>query len=278
MGSTIYVNKPKADAIRLENTTGVALVENEFTVLGGKAVKAMEAVASAAVGCFEDLLGKIVQAANFTSGEGTFATSNLPIYWNPSTKVFNNAATVGNYKVGYTIAPLASGVVEFVAIDPLLIASSLVDLAAADVALAAEIDDIKARGGVPFFKTATLTSAAAGTPVHVLTDAEVGAGNVARIAGMIMSVDGATAWTDSTGTIVKLQDTNGSPVVGISVAKAQLTGNASLGLHNTGVTLADPVKVQDGFTTAKGIDIVADSDFDAGSNIVVTIFGFIDAA
>ena len=121
---------------------------------------------------------------------------------------------------------------------------------------------------------AVQTAATAGTAVHILTDAEVGS-KKAYVTGAILKVDGATAWTDSTGTVVTVQDTNGSPVVGLTYAKAQLTGNAVLVLGSTGVTIGDAVSDGSGFTAAKGLDIIADSNFDAGSDIKVTVFGFI---
>lgn len=131
---------------------------------------------------------------------------------------------------------------------------------------------------VPFVRTAQLTAAAAAaTPVHVLTAADVGAGRKAFVTGMLLNVGGATAWTDDTGTVVALQDTADTPVNLLSAAKAQLTGNANLGLLSTGVTLGAPILTGVGATAAKGIDIVADDDFTAGSTINVTVFGFISA-
>ena len=130
---------------------------------------------------------------------------------------------------------------------------------------------------VPFVRTAQLTAAAAGTPVEVLANADVGNGRSAVVFDMILNVGGGTAWTDATATVVKLQDKNGSPVDLVTVAKAQLTGNAVLGLLSTGVTLAAPIKEGTGTTDGKGIDIVADANFAAGSTINVTVIGFITA-
>lgn len=136
-----------------------------------------------------------------------------------------------------------------------------------------EIAAYFALAGQPFRKTVTLTSAAAGTAVHILTDANVGAGRKVYINQMLLDVAGATAWTDATATIVKVQDT--SAVVGGTYAKAQLTGNAFFDLTTTGLTLAAPIKDGTGFTTAKGIDIIADANFAAGSDIKLTVTGYI---
>ena len=131
--------------------------------------------------------------------------------------------------------------------------------------------------GVPFKKVVTLTSALATTAVHILTAAEVGAGKKVYITNFLLDVNGAVAWA-GTGTVVKIQDTNGTPVVAVSVAKAQLTNAALLGPLSTGVTLGAAVKTGVGLTAAKGLDIVADGTFETGgSDIVLTITGFIGA-
>lgn len=76
---------------------------------------------------------------------------------------------------------------------------------------------------------------------------------------------------------MKLQDTAGSPVTLLSVAKAQLTGNAVLGALSTGVTLGTLIKTGAGATSEKGLSIAADAVFAAGSDIKITVFGFISA-
>ena len=128
--------------------------------------------------------------------------------------------------------------------------------------------------GLSFRSVKTLTSAAAATPVEIISAATIGAGRKAYVTSILLTVSGATAWTDSTGTIVTIQDTNGSPVLGATFAKAQLTGNAVLSHLSAGV-LSVPILTGVGFTTAKGLTISADSDFDAGSDIIVTVCGYI---
>lgn len=135
--------------------------------------------------------------------------------------------------------------------------------------------DETGESGKPFRKTVTLTAAAAATPVNVLLAATVGAGKKAYVSQILLKVDGATAWEDETATIVTIQDTADVPVVGATFAKSALTGNAFLGLFSTGVTVDDEISEGEGFTTAKGIDIVADANFAAGSDIIVTVFGYI---
>ena len=264
--STIYSKMPNGDGEYLYNMTGANLVANEFTVMGGKALKAMEAITSAALGSFEDLVGKVVTADDFVTGEDAFATAEAAVYWKPTTGEFSDLATVGYYKVGYVKEPKTSTWLNFTCVSPTIVSTDVSDLETV-------VTGITAEAGIPFRKTATLTAAAAGTAVHVLTNADVGS-KTAYIMGAILKVDGGTAWTDSTGTIVKVQDTNGAPVVGLTYAKAQLTGNAILVLGSTGVTIGDAVAEGTGFTAAKGLDIIADSNFDAGDNIKITIYGY----
>lgn len=129
--------------------------------------------------------------------------------------------------------------------------------------------------GTPFRVTGTLTAASAGTAVHVLPAATVGAGNKAYLTHMILAVNGATPWTDVTATLVKVQDTNGTPLIGPTVLKALLIANAVVGLTSLTVTLGNAVARGTGFTTAKGLDIVGDANFAAGSDIYVTLIGYI---
>ena len=265
--ATISVIGEPATGERLYNTSGADLVKNQALVMAGKFLKACDAVVSGAIGGFENLTGKIIQVADFTTGEATFATANLAVYWNPADGKFSNNSTAGYSLIGYGKAAIASGVLTVECVQPVLIPASLVDVEA-------DITEIKSLAGIPFYQTATLTAAGAGTAVHILTDAEVGS-KKAYVTGAILKVDGATAWTDSTGTIVKVQDTNGAPVVGLTYAKAQLTGNAILVLGSTGVTIGDAVAEGSGFTAAKGLDIIADANFAAGDSIKITVFGFI---
>ena len=262
--STIYSKMPNGDGERLYNMTGADLVANEFTVMGGKALKAMEAIASTAIGSFEDLVGKVVSADDFVTGEDAFATAEAAVYWEPTTKKFSNTATAGYYKVGYVKEPKTSTWLNFTCVSPTIVSTAVSDLETI-------VTGITAKSGVWFKRTATLTSSAAGTAVHVLTDADVGS-KTAYLMGAILKVDGATAWTDNTATVVKIQDTNGT--VGLTYAKANLQGNAVLVLGSTGVTIGNAVADGTGFTAAKGLDIIADANFTAGDNIKITIFGY----
>lgn len=269
MGATVYVGKEKADTLRIVNSSGADIVANEFTVLVGKGLKACAAVANAAYGAFEDLLGKIFEIDDFVVGEDAFATAGAAVYWNPTTGEFSDTLTVGYYIVGYVYSIKDSnGIVEVLGIEPKLVPTGVADLEAV-------VADITELAGRPFRKTVTLTAAAAATPVAVVAAGEVTGTKKVFITDFLVSVGGATAWTDVTATVVKLQDTAASPVVAATIAKAQLTANAQLGKHSIGVTLGTPIRTGVGLTAAKGLNVVADANFAAGDDLSITVVGFI---
>jgi hypothetical protein len=128
----------------------------------------------------------------------------------------------------------------------------------------------------PFVASAVLTAIAAATPVPIIADAAVPAGKKIYITGILAIVSGATAWADATATIVSVVDTATSPVTALDIAKAGLTGNAVIAsLDNANVTLATAISTGVGMTAAKGISVVGDANFAAGSDIKITVFGFI---
>lgn len=119
--ATIYVSKPKGDSTRRYNTTGTAFVVNEFVVLAGMCLRALEAVANAALGAFEKLKGEIIQISSFNTSEDAFASANLAVYWDSSSGKFSNTKKVGFYLIGYTMAAAASGVIDVEVVDPVLV-------------------------------------------------------------------------------------------------------------------------------------------------------------
>lgn len=134
--------------------------------------------------------------------------------------------------------------------------------------------DLAKDPGIPFRKTVKLTSEAATTPVSIIADADVGAGKCVYITGLYANVNGAAVWA-GTGTAVKIQDTATTPSAAITFAKGKLTANAQLAFLSDGVTLGDGIKDGTGMTPAKGIEIVGDDAFSGGSDLIVTITGFI---
>jgi hypothetical protein len=98
--STVYIQKERVDHVVLNNDTGAALEQYEFTVIGGLAGVADEDIASAAEGSLHVEEGLILQAEDFVAAEDTFATVNQDVFWKPTTGEFSDTSTIGYYKVG----------------------------------------------------------------------------------------------------------------------------------------------------------------------------------
>jgi hypothetical protein len=128
----------------------------------------------------------------------------------------------------------------------------------------------------PFVVTKKIQAAAAGTVVHLLLDtdvAAVGASAKAYLTGFRVIVDGATPWTDLTATKLLLQDTAANAFA--TIAKAGLVAHAALGPDSASVTLGEPFIRGSGSAAGKGLDIIGDANFAAGSDVWVTITGYI---
>lgn len=136
------------------------------------------------------------------------------------------------------------------------------------------IADLKGDPGIPFRKTVTLKSADAETPVSIIADADVAAGKCVYITGFYANVKGNEAWS-GTGNNVIVRDRASSPVSAITLPDSILTNSAQLMFGSTGVVLGDGIKDGTGMTPAEGIEIVGDGEFTAGSDLIVTITGFI---
>lgn len=261
---TIHVRSEDADSARLVNTSGGDTVEKQLVLLGGRLRMANGVIASGAAGGFDILEeGKLIEigSADLKTAENTFGTANMPVYYDSATGKVSDTITSGYILFGALVYP--KGTVSSPSGGLLVLTVPQYTITAEDTA------------GEFVEGTGVLTAAAAATPVHVIPAASVPAGKKFYPLGMILSVDGATAWTDVTATVVKLQDTAGSPVAAVSVAKAQLTGNAVLGFFSTGVTLQTPVRTGVGMTAAKGLDVAGDANFAAGSDMSVTVFGVV---
>lgn len=255
----LYTRSEDADNFRLQNTTGGDLTQGDLVALGNQVFVANESILTNAIGCFlalDDGFTMEAAAADLKTAENTFGTVNQAVYFDSVTGKLSNTVTQGYYMVGLLQSVKTSSGIVFITVEPRLM--SMVDA-----------------NGSYAVGVATLTAAAAATPVHVIPDAQVPAGKKFYLLGFLLSVGGATAWTDTTATIVTLQDTATVPVVAATFAKAQLTSQAQLGPLSGGVTLSTAVRTGVGLTAAKGLDIAGDAIFAAGSDITVTAFGII---
>lgn len=124
---------------------------------------------------------------------------------------------------------------------------------------------------VKFTRTVVLTSAAAGTAVSVVADAEVPAGFTPYVTDVSAKVSGGTLW--GTVTSVKVQDTNGTPVDFLTIAVAALAANAFLKPNSSNVTVENAMALNSGGTAGKGLQVKANAN-GTGSDLYVTIVGY----
>ena len=101
----------------------------------------------------------------------------------------------------------------------------------------------------------------------LLADAKIPTGKHVYVDDISVTVNGGTAWTDTTGTKVELQDT--ANVVFAGLAKAQMTGNAIFYRGTSGLTVGAGFWA--GGTANKGLQLLADHSFAAGSTLTVRI-------
>ena len=127
-------------------------------------------------------------------------------------------------------------------------------------------------GERPFVRTCTLSSAAAATAVTCLTDAAVGTGKKAYLAGWHAKVSGGTAWDTTASCAIK--DTSGAATPFVTLAVAALTGNAFIADHSSNVTQEASYARNLGTAADKGFVLVCDAN-GTGSDLVVTIYGVI---
>lgn len=125
-------------------------------------------------------------------------------------------------------------------------------------------------GERPFVRTCTITSAAAASAVTCLTDAQVGSGKKAYLAGWHAKVNGATAW--ATVATCQIKDTAAIAVPMVTLAVAALTGNAFIADHSSDVTQESAYALGSGTTASKGLQLQCDVN-GTGSNLVVTLYG-----
>lgn len=126
--------------------------------------------------------------------------------------------------------------------------------------------------GIPFRKTATITSAAAATAVSLLADSEIPDGKAVYLTGFLARVNGTTQW--GTTATVKIQDTAGTAVDFVTLAVAALTSQARVVPGTANATLENAYANGTGGTAGKGLQLKGDAN-GTGSDLIVTVWGFI---
>jgi hypothetical protein len=127
--------------------------------------------------------------------------------------------------------------------------------------------------GLQFEVQGTILSSAPTTPVTLLADSLIPAGKAVYVNYILVTVNGVTAWTTSYNVVIQ----DSAAVAAVTLATAQLTGNAVIGAFGqTGVTAGAAVLGQSGLTAGKGLQVVGSSaSIVAGSPLLVTVGGYI---
>jgi len=131
-------------------------------------------------------------------------------------------------------------------------------------------------GGQEFFsKTIRLPALTAGTRVHSFSEADIPEGKKIYPLGFFLLLDGETAWTGGTGTKVYIADSGIDLIYRFAgILATQLIPGNYIGPASEGVTLEAELGMSLGCRTGKGIDVMADGDFAEGSDLVVTVYGY----
>jgi hypothetical protein len=133
-------------------------------------------------------------------------------------------------------------------------------------------------GGKEFFSaTGRITAAAAGSHAHLLGEEKIPLGKTAHPLGFMMVLDGETAWSGEPGTTLYLADSGIDSIYRFASVPAQLiTAGSYISPTLDGVTLEAEFGMALGCREGKGIDLVADGNFTAGSDLVATVFGYLE--
>lgn len=205
------------------------------------------AIASGALGSYK-VAGAVETAATGGTGQSTApAAGNLLIGTSAGAFALLNAAAAAGNGSGIIIT-VGSGTITW-ALDPSYFPA------------------------IPFFFSAALPSATAGSPVTLVPDFSTGplAGRQVYLTDFIARVDGSTPW--ATTTAVSIKDTNGTPVQFASIPASVLTANAVVQRQTSGITLADALTRATGGTASKGLVIQGDVN-GTGSNLIVSGWGY----
>lgn len=119
-----------------------------------------------------------------------------------------------------------------------------------------------------YYKTCTLTSAAAATPIGCLAAADVPAALSAKLGHWTAYVNGATGWGTVTSCVI--EDTAGNDLVTIAVAA--LTGNTFINDSSANVTKEARYRLGTGGAVDQGLQISCNAN-GTGSDLVVVLMG-----
>lgn len=131
------------------------------------------------------------------------------------------------------------------------------------------LDNNKARPEI-LVGSGTLAKASAATALTLVSDAQVGPGRkIVGVWGFIGNT-GATAWTDTTATLLKFQDSASTPVVWCNCLKAALLASVYSPVGGPSFT-AGAGSLAGGLTTGKGLAVQADANFANGTDLFIKV-------
>ena len=127
-----------------------------------------------------------------------------------------------------------------------------------------------------FARSVILSAATASNRMVLLQPEDIPTGKKAYPMGFKLLLGGETAWTGGTGTYVMLADSGIDAIYRFAAVAASvlLPGNY-LFPGSEGVTLDAEFGMNLGARAGNGIDVMADGDFTQGSDLTVTIWGYL---
>ena len=156
---------------------------------------------------------------------------------------------------------------------------ALMELGAAVGGLTASVGSLEeamARGQRFFARTAVVRAAEAGARVPLLPESELGEGQKAYPLGFFLVLAGEVAWSGGTASRLYLADSGVDLVYRFASIEARVLAPGNfIGPSAEGVTLEAEFGLGVGGRPGKGIDILADGNFAEGSNLAVTVYGYI---
>ncbi|MGB9686967.1 MAG: hypothetical protein ACPLYX_10780 [Rectinema subterraneum] len=156
---------------------------------------------------------------------------------------------------------------------------ALVALGAAVEGLQAAVGSLEealARGQRFFARTGIVRAAEAGSRVAILPEGELGAGQKAYPVGFFLVLAGEVAWTGGVGSRIFLADSGIDLIYRFASIEARVIAPGTfITPSSEGVTLEAEFGLAVGGRVGNGIDIVADGSFASGSDLSVTVYGYI---
>jgi hypothetical protein len=127
-----------------------------------------------------------------------------------------------------------------------------------------------------FARTAAINPQNAATRTALLTEDELAAGQKAYPMGFFLALAGETPWSGGTGRRLYLADSGTDLIYRFAeIDPCVVLAGSYLGPDSDGVTLTAEYTRGLGGRAGKGIDILADGPFAEGSDITVTVYGYL---